>query len=476
MSVWKLLGGEDIAITSHAPISRPRAESCLEFGEKSHLSGYSPPVCPWSRSSLSFDETVSTVTGGSRSMSIFESLEDMRPCSVPTPKFLSPTVLAYPQSPPSTVSSVNHSVLTSPGSTRNKSSGDKANAEASTLIKEFGRKGDLNACWGIWDNLVASSKTSLIPNEITLGCMVDALVSNQEVLHAESLVNEWKYQISPNTVVYSTLIHGWAKQNDAKRALAIFNQMQAEGVPCNAVTYNCMIHACVRVGDMQGSLDLLYSMGGGSVVADKFTYSTIIKGYCGRGEIENAIFLFDEMLGQNLIPDLVIYNTLLDGCVKTRFHDVCDKLLDDMVNEWGISPNSYTLSILIKRFGRQGDLLKAFELVDQLPRQFAFRANAHVWTCLISACISHGRLATAESVFSAMSGRPTLIAQEAPEEQECIGRALQLAGLCPPDAKTYETLALGYSRYGHTERAAELVREGMHKFRGKMSPQCVAMV
>lgn len=359
---------------------------------------------------------------------------------------------------------------------------DKLNAEASSLIKEHGRKGDLPGCWTVWNNLIAETG---VPNEITVGCMVDALVSNREVRHAESLVNQWKHRVSPNTVVYSTLIHGWAKQNDAKRALAIFNQMRAEKVACNAVTYNCMIHACVRVGDMQGSLDLLNAMKEtNNIKPDKFTYSTIIKGYCGRGEIENALMLFDSMLAEKLTPDLVIYNTLLDGCVKTRHNEVCDKLLDDMIKKWRIHPNSYTLSILIKRFGRQGDLIRAFELVEQLPRKFGFRANAHVWTCLISACVTHGHLTTAECVFAAMSGDHRSLRHlinsntelDSPEDYKLLSSALTLASLCPPDAKTYETLAQGYLRFNETRKAMDMILEGLAKFRGKLSHQCVTQV
>lgn len=474
------MSGDDIQTVSSPLPTRQRAVSCLEFSAVSHLGNYSPPVCPWSRSSWSFDEGASTTTGGSRSMSIFDTLDEIRGSSAPTPKLLAPQV-GQPDSPGqvSTAGSLgNSSILHSPVSGGNN---DKANAEASTLIKECGRRGDLTSCWSIWNNLLGSV-AGLVPNEITLGCMVDALVSNQEVLHAEALVNQWKYQISPNTVVYSTLIHGWAKQNDAKRALAIFNQMKDEGVPCNAVTYNCMIHACVRVGDTQGALDLLYSMKG-LVKADKFTYSTIIKGYCGRGEIENALSLFESMLAEGLTPDLVIYNTLLDGCVKTRFHDVCDKLLDDMVTEWRISPNSYTLSILIKRFGRQGDLLRAFELVDEFPRKYGFRANAHVWTCLISACVSHGRLVTAECVFAAMCRRganSTLMngnyELETAREYDIVNNALSLAGMCPPDAKTYETLALGFARYGDYERAGIVARDGYMRYKNKLSPQCTSLI
>lgn len=419
---------------------------------------------------MSFSESSqgddTTTVGSGRSMSIFESFDDL--C-------LSPQLAAALSPVRVPVVAPAPFVATFPDST---GVNDKVNTEASSLIKEHGRRGDLSACWTCWNNLIVDGR---VPNEITVGCMVDALVSNREVRHAESLVNQWKHKVRPNTVVYSTLIHGWAKQNDAKRALAIFDQMRNEGVPCNAVTYNCMIHACVRVGDMQGALELLSAMKETSALRpDKFTYSTIIKGYCGRGEIESALFLFSEMLAENLTPDLVIYNTLLDGCVKTRHNEVCDKLLDDMTTRWRIQPNSYTLSILIKRFGRQGDLTKAFQLVEQLPRRYGFRANAHVWTCLISACVAHGRVHTAESVFNSMrgvpqGGRPVLEFSN-PVDIRLVSSALAMAAMCPPDAKTYETLAQGFLRFNDVKKAVETVREGLRKFRGQLSPQCVAQV
>ncbi len=427
-----------------------------------------------------------TTVGSGRSMSIFESFDDL--CSSPpigTAQSPLPSPSLPPVAPMAFATTDLSSILSSPPSPVNAGLNEKANAEASGLIKDSGRKGDLNACWTIWHRLVV--ECDIPPNEITLGCMVDALVSCREVRQAEALVNNWKHKVRPNTVVYSTLIHGWAKENDSNKALAIFEQMQRERVACNAVTYNCVIHACVRAGDMQGSLDLLRSMKQtGDVSPDKFTYSTIIKGYCGRGEMDSALFLFDEMLGQKLAPDLVIYNTLLDGCVKTRHTDVCDRLLEDMISRWRIFPNSYTLSIMIKRFGRQGDLVKALELVDAWPKRFGFRANAHVWTCLISACVTHGRLQTAECIFASMSGNDPIkmrsllqsnVELSNANEYKLLASAVNMASSCPADAKTFETLAMGFLRFNDVRKALQVVSEGTRRFRRDgLSPQFVSQI
>ncbi|KAF4693407.1 hypothetical protein FOZ62_013464 [Perkinsus olseni] len=412
---------------------------------------------------------------------------------------------------------------------------DRDNAEASSIIKECGRRGDVRTCWKVWNHLITTgqclsnwrgrggegrSKTSMDtsspgsspssapamrsgsifrPNEITLGCMTDALVSNRLVEEAEQLVGEWKELVPPNTVIYSTLIHGWAKQNDANRARSIFALMRDENVLCNAVTFNCLIHACVRVGDMQGALELLDAMkqqaanagvmssdggqgeenaenatGGGAggllvPLPDKFTYSTIIKGYCARGEMEQSLQMFDTMLSDGLQPDLVIYNTLLDGCVKRRYHGTCERLLDDMTNYWKIQPNSYTLSILIKHYGRQGDLDRAFKLVEELPAKHGFEANAHVWTCLISACITHGEMETAQAIFDVMRKVKPSRRQEANGSSaggfDAVNTSLatptilRMAAKCAPDAKAYETQIHGWMKYNRQDRVKELTED-----------------
>ncbi|KAF4657935.1 hypothetical protein FOL47_008239 [Perkinsus chesapeaki] len=429
-------------------------------------------------------------------------------------------------------------------SSRLRVASDRDNAEASSIIKECGRRGDIRSCWKVWNHLVttgqclsnwrgrggenrsrgngeASSPSSspgaasiYRPNEITLGCMTDALVSNRLVEEAEQLVGEWKELIPPNTVIYSTLIHGWAKQNDANRARSIFALMREENVLCNAVTFNCLIHACVRVGDMQGALELLDAMklqaasataptddgggindnnsngdpsceqgsdntagrggGGGLMVPlpDKFTYSTIIKGYCARGEMEQSLQMFDTMLNDGLQPDLVIYNTLLDGCVKRRYHGTCERLLDDMTNYWKIQPNSYTLSILIKHYGRQGDLERAFKLVEELPAKHGFEANAHVWTCLISACITHGEMETAQAIFDVMRKvKPSRRQQgndnggfDSPNPALATPTILRMAAKCAPDAKAYETQIHGWMKYNRQDRVKELTEDLERKF------------
>mmetsp|Transcript_37327 Transcript_37327/g.115995 ORF Transcript_37327/g.115995 Transcript_37327/m.115995 type:complete len:93 (+) Transcript_37327:2-280(+) len=89
------------------------------------------------------------------------------------------------------------------------------------------------------------------PNDIVLGCMLDALVCNGHIDEAVELFGKWKKRVPPNTVIYSTLIKGFANTHQADRAMAAWKEMRQEGVKMNTVVYNAVIDAQARIGCME---------------------------------------------------------------------------------------------------------------------------------------------------------------------------------------------------------------------------------
>merc|ERR1719478_1529610 len=92
------------------------------------------------------------------------------------------------------------------------------------------------------------------------------------------------------------------------------------------------------------------------VEPDVITYSTIVKGYCNAGDVEKAF-----------------------------------QVLQDM----GVVPSNFTLSILVKLLGRSRRLNQAFTMVETICKENGFRPNIFVYTCLIQACIQNRQLGRA---------------------------------------------------------------------------------
>lgn len=303
-----------------------------------------------------------------------------------------------------------------------------------SLIKAHGALKQVQRCRDLWQEMM--DQRSIEPNEITCGCMMDALVCNRLVEEAVEVLKQWKQVKPANTIMYSCLIKGFTNQNKMHRTLDLFNEMRADGITPNSVTYNALIDAQARIGAMEKVQMLLENMDKDKVKLDSVTYSTIIKGFCVNGDLDQALEVFLGMQEHNTAGDAVIFNTLLDGCCRHGRFEFADQLIDNMA-KYNIVPSNFTLTILVKMWGRRKQLDKAFEVVERLPKTFGFQANCQVYSCIISACVSNNQINKAFEVFEMMK-------QSSNKK---------------PDNRTYSSFLSGLCRCGKWEQAVELVNE-----------------
>merc|ERR1719388_699695 len=306
-----------------------------------------------------------------------------------------------------------------------------------SMIKVYGQAHDVERLWELWNEM---SQREVKPTAITLGCMIDALVKNGCVDDAWQLVNtlleDTQLCTLVNTVIYSTILKGFAMSKQMSKVFTVYTQMRKLGVLCNTISYNTMLDACARCSSMDRVSQLLEDMKESKVEPDIITYSTIVKGYCLSGDVDRAFEVLEEMKRDNkFAPDEILYNSLLDGCAKQHRVEEAVRLLDDM-KQSGVAPSNYTLSILVKLLGRARRLNQAFALIDELCASNGFRPNIQVYTCLMQACI-HNR-----QMDKAMQLHDTMIEE---------------AG-CQPDQKLYTVLARGCLQASLSQKAVRVVR------------------
>lgn len=301
------------------------------------------------------------------------------------------------------------------------------------LIKACSTLKWLDKCKALWHTMV--NECAMQPNDIVLGCMLDALVCNGHVEAAVDLLQQWKSTITPNTVMYSTIIKGFANNRQASRAMDIWKEMSELGLALNTVVYNALIDAQARVGAMDEVSKLIACMGPSGCTPDSITYSTIVKGYCVKGDADKAFEVFRDMQASGMAKDSVVYNTIIDGCTRQNRMDLVDSALEDM-NRFNIAPSNFTLGILVKMYGRRRQLDNAFQIIEELPKKHGLRINIQVRTSLMSACLNNNDLDRALQVF------------------EDLKRAEGGA-----DSNAYGSLISGFVRRGHFESAIWLVED-----------------
>merc|ERR1719191_1653739 len=314
-----------------------------------------------------------------------------------------------------------------------------------SMIKAYGRARDIERVRELWAEM---RRRNVRPTSITLGCMVDALVCNSQPEEALRLVEEVRDDVAMreilNTVIYSTLLKGFAQAKQPEKVQQVFEDMQADGIACNTVSYNTMIDANARTGRMARCDELFKDMQAVGVQPDIITFSTLVKGYCMDGDIDKGFAVLKDMTSRDRHePDEILYNSLLDGCAKQHRVDDALGLIESMAKN-NVRPSNFTLSILVKLLGRARRLNQAFQTVEDMCKRFDLQANIHVYTCLLYACFQNRQLPRALKLHDSMITE----------------------GGVEPDAKTYAVLARGCVQAGSLDKAANVVRAAY-----RLSPQ-----
>merc|ERR1719498_823543 len=203
-----------------------------------------------------------------------------------------------------------------------------------SMIKAYGQMWDVKRIWELWDEMTSNN---IQPTAVTLGCMVEALVSNRRTGDAwklaQKMLSEESTRPLVNTVIYSTIIKGFAYMKDIEKVMALYQEMRSHEVQANTITYNPTLNAFAQGGAKDRVPALLEDMKSAepAVEPDIVTYSTIVKGFCNSGCLDRALQTMEEMQSSGkYMADEVMYNSLLDGCAREHRPDDALKLFADM--------------------------------------------------------------------------------------------------------------------------------------------------
>merc|ERR1719252_269868 len=159
------------------------------------------------------------------------------------------------------------------------------------MIKAFGQVRDMKRVRDLWADMIHQG---VQPTAITLGCMVEALVANRCTAEAWTLVQQMRNEDATkslvNTVIYSTILKGFANAKETHKVSSLYEEMKANEIQPNNITYNTVLNAFAQGGAMDRVPALLEDMKKADPPAepDIVTYSTIIKGYCNSGSLDRA--------------------------------------------------------------------------------------------------------------------------------------------------------------------------------------------
>ena len=220
-----------------------------------------------------------------------------------------------------------------------------------------------------------------------------------------------------NVVSWSALIMGYVQQGKGCDALICFSRMQSEGLSPDVVTYICILKACSSMGDIdkgrqihdeivsRGLLEKDIVLGNALVdmyakcgaitkaqqvleelhARDVISWSTLIAGYAKQALCHEALNCLEQMQKEGLSPNMVTYICLLKACGSIGALDIGKKVHDEIVRR-GLLEDSVVGTALVDMYASCGMLIKAQEVLEELPIQ-----DVTTWNALIAGYAQQGQ-------------------------------------------------------------------------------------
>ncbi|PKA58554.1 Pentatricopeptide repeat-containing protein [Apostasia shenzhenica] len=129
---------------------------------------------------------------------------------------------------------------------------------------------------------------------------------------------------------YSTLMHGYLKENDAHGVIETKKRLEQAGIPFDVVTANTLLKAFFVVDMVDDAYSFFQEMPQKGLVADPITYCTMVDGYCKRGLISMALEIFEEYRRTSELLNDVCHNCMIIGLCKVGNIEMATELFQEL--------------------------------------------------------------------------------------------------------------------------------------------------
>lgn len=237
---------------------------------------------------------------------------------------------------------------------------------------------------GLISNLVL--KSSLIDMYVKCGCMDEARTALDK-------------SDKRNTVMFNTVISGYAKHGPAEEAFKLFEQMQAEGSTPDEITFLHMLQACGTARDPARGAQLHTQCVERGYVGNLFVNSTLVDMYVKCDMLEEARKVFDGMKNRSIAS----WNAMIGG-YEQHMHNTEALALFSQLRKEGSMPSASILRSILKVCARTRDLENGRQVHDEAKRA-GLELHADVGNALVDMYYHCGELTDAQELFDSLPVR-----------------------------------------------------------------------
>ncbi|XP_051143511.1 pentatricopeptide repeat-containing protein At1g02060, chloroplastic [Andrographis paniculata] len=224
------------------------------------------------------------------------------------------------------------------------------------------------------------------------------------------------------------------------KALRFFNWTRDSGFIHNHHSYFMMLEILGKARNLNTARNFLLSIPKKSdftvPLTDKF-FNTLIRSYGDAGLFQESIKVFKAMKSMGISPSVVTFNSLFTILFRRGKVGMVYEVFDEMLRTFGVKPDLYTFSILIRGFCKNSMVDEAFRMFKEME-SFDCRPDVVTYSTIVDGLCQAGKANIARNVVAAMRNK---------------GDALR------PNVVTYTTLIRGYCERREIDEAIDVFSE-----------------
>ena len=168
-------------------------------------------------------------------------------------------------------------------------------------------------------------------------------------------------------MLYNTMIDCYAKHNDEKNALKIYNDMKTLNFGIGVITYGVLIKLYSNLGNCNKAFELFDECVKSEIKPSIVIYQILIKLQIKSKFIDRAITLFRNMIINQVKADQQIYELIIKGCMdQSREREAGEFILNALNEE--IKVENYIFSNFVQKIDGAENNFKIFEKAEFVPK------------------------------------------------------------------------------------------------------------
>ncbi|CAI9113775.1 OLC1v1014447C1 [Oldenlandia corymbosa var. corymbosa] len=302
-------------------------------------------------------------------------------------------------------------------------------------------------------------KVGFLDDVFAFNNLIHAYCVSGDACGAHNLFDENPYRdlVSYNAMIDGFVKAGYAKMNQCREAIQLFDQMLFLDVKPDNTALVAVLSACAQLGELEkgktiheyilqnrnrineylitGLVDFYGKCGYIDTARGIFesstknlcTWNAMLVGLAMHGHGNFLLDYFARMVDSGVKPDRVTFLGVLVGCSHAGLVNEARKLFAEMEAVYGVPRELKHYGCMADLLGRAGLIKEAVEMIETMPMQ----GDVYVWGGLLGGCRMHGDIEAAEKAAS------------------------QLVAVKPEDGGVYSVLA---NLYANAERWDDLVK------------------